>query len=187
MEPLNQEVVTKVLNSPAALSIKTFFVGGNMITGSFYQALAAQMSMFECLNVLHYPNLKGASAMYDSGSNALLLRFKQPGSPTETSLIIHEATHAICDMLQMNISVMESEMMAYIAQCQFYRGLRQPSRLWSQDAKKDAVFEFATNIAEALQAGTTPSSQDFESLRQAVTKHPYYKNSYGKSANYDGI
>ncbi|MEP6924872.1 MAG: hypothetical protein ABI954_10440 [Pyrinomonadaceae bacterium] len=196
---MNQRVVTNVLWNEATGKIKTFFIGGNMLSASYYRALAARMGMFENVEVVYSPNMTQASAEYVSSSinlggtitdsNKMYLKFLEADSVPRKALIIHESTHAVSDMLRMNMTKAESEMMAYIAQCQYAVASRHPGRLQSEsnDSKQQAVLDIAWDIAEAMQKGATPTTADYTKLYNAVCQHPYYAKNPQSKAVYDGI
>jgi hypothetical protein len=198
---MDQTVVTNVLWNEATGKIKTFFVGGNMLSASYYRALAARMGMFGNISVVYSPNMKQSSAEYVSSNtyvssnndvlegNKMYLRFKEANTVPRKALIIHESTHAVSDMLRMTMSKAESEMMAYIAQCQYAKATNHPGPLESEsnDPLQQAVLDIAWGIAETLQSGGSPSTADYSKLYSAVCQHPFYTKNPQSKAAYDGI
>jgi len=135
-----------------------------------------------------YDSSKSGMAEYDYGNNTLYLGFTEATSLTQKALIIHEATHAVYDMVSTKMSVADSESIAYIVQCQYARANHSdPSqRLMGNTAAKDKVFELAWAIAGKLLAGEKPSLSECNDMRNAVSQHPYYMGKAAADAGFNG-
>jgi hypothetical protein len=181
-------VISTLVGSPA-WKVKGFSLGSY----KFSPALLTMVGGFFTSGTLHvsYNGSLGSVAEYDTGSNTMFLGFTSASSLSRRALIVHEGTHAACDLAvarEMDVGVSES--MAYIVQCQYARANSDDpdpeSRLFSEDAAKDRVFELAWAIAGTLLADGTPTASAYSDLRAAVNRHPYYAGKVGDNAAYNG-
>ncbi|CAN5195131.1 hypothetical protein BH20ACI1_BH20ACI1_01080 [soil metagenome] len=180
-----KQIVRNVLMTGTS-QIKDFTVSGQFLTAIYYQALAARMALFDSVKVEHKPTLNG-KAEYISKNNTMYLGFTSTMEETNKAIIIHEATHAVCDMLKMNLMIADSEVMAYVAQCQ-YIYTKSNYRIEGSTKSKDAIFAAAWSVAAMIQKGQTPSDADYLKVRQAVcSDSDYGLKSSAKVAAYDGL
>lgn len=139
----------------------------------------------------------GSVAFYDSIDDAMLFNFTDAFSITLQGLIIHEATHALCDQKRYSMDIGESESMAYIAQCQ-YGMLKMPAGKRLGDGKMDGidpldqVFAKGWLIAERLldrtESGGSPLHPMYlQPMRAAVNQHPTYKDKISIRSVFDGL
>src|SRR5262249_23719195 len=137
-----------------------------------------------------YDDKKKGMAEYDYSSNTLYLGFTSTSELTKKALVVHEAVHAVYDLVKMKMSVADSESIAYIVQCQYARANNPNSqdRLMSQDKKKDKVFEIGWMIAGKLlgQDKSALTDDDYKSMRDAVSQHPYYAAKAAGDAGFNG-
>lgn len=167
-------------------NIKDFRVSGHLLTANYYLALAARMSLFDSMQVKFNPTLDG-EAEYKSKNNTMYIGFTSTFEETNRAIIIHEATHAVCDMLKMNMMVADSEVMAYVAQCQ-YMVTKSSYRIEGGNKENDAIFAAAWSVAKMIQNGQTPSDADYLKVRQAVCADTEYGLKVASiAAVYDGI
>ena len=184
----NKQLVKNVLMSQHTEKIKMFTVSGQTLVACFYQALAARMSLFDCMKTVYDPSIKKGTAEYDSESNTMKLAFMSIEYDEQRGIIIHESTHAVCDMLKMNIMVADSEVMAYIAQCQFMLANFGNYPLIGKTDTKTAIFAAAWKVAEKIQNGQTPSETDYKTVRDAVCGDSEYgEKSLSQTAAFDGL
>jgi hypothetical protein len=181
-----KQLVKNVLFSGEVDKIKHFTVGGFTLAPCYYKGLAGYISMFDSPQVIYNSNYDG-TAEYFPKSNRLYIGFQSTLYSENKGMIIHEATHAVCDMLGIQILRGDSEVLAYVAQCQYMRANFGDYRLEdSSDPIMDEIFKKAWAIATTIQNDNTPSESDYADLRQEISKHPYYSRS-AEPAAYDGI
>jgi hypothetical protein len=139
----------------------------------------------------------GSVAFYDSVDDAMLFNFTDAFSITLQGLIIHEATHALCDKNKYRMDIGESESMAYIAQCQ-YGLLKMPVGKRLGDGKMDGIdpldqvfakgWTIAENLLKGLEAGNAPLHPMYiQPMRKAVNQHPTYKDKVGIDFAFNGL
>jgi hypothetical protein len=182
--------VLGVLMLPTLFLMKTFRVNSHEFKPADLAALVTTIAL-DKIHVKFDASVAG-HAEYDTGTNTFHVAFTAATSLTRKALIIHEATHALCDFNNKStMDIGESESMAYIAQCQFARLLNTSSdpgvRLMDTPPAKDKVFEVGWGIAGTLLGGGLPGAADIASMRDAVNKHPNYKNNVATKAGYNGV
>lgn len=137
-----------------------------------------------------YDEKKSGMAEYDYGNNTLYLGFKSTSELTKKALVVHEAVHAVYDMVKMKMSVADSESIAYIVQCQYARANAPEgsSRLQSSNSGNDKVFEVGWRIAGKLLGQDTSAltTEDYTAMREAVSGHTYYSAKAAKDAGFNG-
>jgi hypothetical protein len=181
------ELVKNVLMSGETKKIKMFTVNGQTLAANFYQALAAQMSLFDSMTVEYDQSLQG-KAEYLSKTNTMRLGFSSIQYDEQRGMIIHEATHAVCDMLKMSMTIADSETMAYVAQCQFMLANRGDYPLTGTTPEKTALFAAAWTVAKRIQNGEILNNSDYSLVRQAVSQVKKYGiKSLANHAGYDGL
>jgi len=121
------------------------------------------------------------SALYHAPSNTLSCGFTVAQAAPRRGLIVHEATHAACDIANYaGMSLVTSEAIAYIAQAIFMRE-KAPNTPY----QADPIMLAAQVLADCLKAGRQLKPIDLQNLRQAIQSSPEYS---GKPApGYDGV
>lgn len=181
-----KSTITGVLRGSDTQKIRSFAFNGKGFAPGVFPILA---DMIDGGSIkAEHDSSKSGMAEYDYGTNTLYLGFNEATSLTRKALILHEATHAVYDMVSTKMSVADSESIAYIVQCQYARANNSdPSqRLTGNTPEKDKVFELAWEIAGKLLGGTKPSQTDYNSLVDAVSKHPYYMGKAAADAGFNG-
>ncbi|HKE96962.1 MAG TPA: hypothetical protein VKB34_21825, partial [Povalibacter sp.] len=118
-----------------------------------------------------------ASPHFDG--NTLYMRHKSNGTDNR-SVIVHEATHAMVDILGWRrLAQVDFESLAYIAQ-QFYLN-RKGATLTVATADEQSLMTIANMIVGALQAGGAPDLTMINAMRRAV-----YAVGYTSSARFSG-
>jgi hypothetical protein len=137
-----------------------------------------------------YDSKAGSTATYDTSQNRFEIGFLSASNESRRALIIHEATHAVCDFFSARMDIATSESIAYIAQCVYARAnstsTDPDARLYSSDAAKDKVFEIGWRIAGKILGGGSVDSTDCNDMRAAVKGHPLYAKNATDLAVYDG-
>lgn len=183
-----EQTVANILGSSEIQKVKTFtFFGKTFTSGTFLNI----KNLLESGYIkAAFDEKKSGMAEYDYATNTLYLGFKTTTELTKKALVVHEAVHAVYDMVKMKMSVADSESIAYIVQCQYARANNpDPSqRLMSSDPAKDKVFEVGWRIAGKLlgQDSTGLTDQDYKDMRDAVSKHPFYAGKSAGDAGFNG-
>lgn len=137
-----------------------------------------------------------SGAAYDSGSDTLEFGFTTATSLSQKALILHEATHAVLDVIMApGMKIADSEAMAYIVQCQYARANNTVAgaRLGASDTTtadgkaEDKVFSTAWKIAGKILNNNAPTNGDYRRLKKAISKAPKYRTTYNDAANWDGL
>ena len=169
-----ETMVTNILVGAEAQKIRSFtFAGKHFGAGAFYNIKELIDGGF--IKVIYEAERNGV-AEYEWGTNTLYVGFPQAFDLGQKALVVHEAVHAVYDLVKYKMSVADSESIAYIVQCQYARA-NNPNpadRLYSSSRKKDKVFEVAWAIAGRVLQGYSPTSDECAQLRDAVSQHPFY-------------
>ena len=182
MDSLRSSVV-QTLRSGAASSMKPFRFGTCKIQYSEFSKLSTFIEYFGNPSIV-----KGKSAAYKPGKNELVFGFKKAVTIPNKALVIHEATHAVMDMMKIKMKIKYAEMFAYITQCQFAMTASPGSdRLWSDNPQQDNVFSLAWNLARKIQKTYTIDDEEYENLADSVLKVPKYADDCGVDAKYNGL
>ena len=177
-------LVTNILTNGETAKMKPFTVGGNTIYPVHFQTLATRMLLFDSVTV-HYHSMYQDRAKYFPGKNKMFIGFQSTVPNEGRSLIVHEATHAICDMLKLSMTRADSESLGYIAQCLHYRANYGNDPL-SVGGMED-VFTAAWKIACAVHDGKTVPSADYDNVLNNLNENNSYKNCMNEISAYDGI
>ncbi len=173
--PVAQRTVATVLEDPAIQRIN-FVIGGFEIRPPLYQLVhdAITSVIGRRVEVLCNPNQRN-DAWYDSDHNQFSLKSVFARPTTKQALIVHEATHAGCDLRNdHHMRVDTSEAAAYIAQCIYMRqktrpaDLRAGTRLIDDDPDIDAIFEQAWTVAGSILDHGFSHRADTEELQRRI-------------------
>ena len=134
----------------------------------------------------------GTAAYYYPVENKIELGLTSASTLTKQAKIVHECTHAAFDVHRYARStIATSEAAGFVAECLFAR-VKSPKtddpdyRIYSDDEKKDFIYELAWEIAGKILQGQTPKSRDYSALKEAVLTHPDYK--HGRSlSGWNGV
>lgn len=194
---MGNSLITSVINtlrSSEVQKMKPFSFGQCTIAPVEYTKLAWSMILYDNPQIVKNSRMKEADADYATGSNKLRFKFNKAVSVEQKALVIHEATHAVMDMLKIKMLVKYAEMFAYIAQCQFAMVAAPQNGRFYEEADKhdpenigDQRFAAAWNIAKRLQSGGSVDSEDYENLADLISIDPKYKTLCNKMADYNGI
>lgn len=191
--PVLQSRLLGILNDPATQRIN-FVMGGYEFRPNLYQLVRAAVASGR-IDVNANPR-RTSRAYYDSSTNDFLFGYSCVDSDTKRALIIHEATHAGCDLRSFRgMAIDVSEGAAYTAQCIFMRLKLGPqrsrtSRLRGTTSATDRVFATAWEIAGSLIQNGFAHRDDVQELRRRVMRTPAYNPSGGTApvpCAYDGI
>jgi len=183
-----ETMVTGILTGSEIQKVNSFTFYGKHFTATTFANIKSMIEAGFIKAV--YDEKKVGMAEYDYASNTLYLGFKSTSELTKKALVVHEAVHAVYDMVKMKMSVADSESIAYIVQCQYARANSSSpdDRLMSSDKKKDKVFEIGWRIAgKLLGKDTSPlTDDDYKAMREAVSEHPFYAAKAAGDAGFNG-
>ena len=141
-----KSLVAGVLLGPQTSKMRGFSFNGFSFDPVYYKQLAIHILFTDNFRVKWDKNLNG-SAVYKPHKNTIYLGFYQNQGVESDALIVHESTHAVCDMLKKTLAIADAEVMAYIAQCQFAYANNTNSDgsrlLGSDDPVRDQVWSTA--------------------------------------------
>ena len=144
----------------------------------------------ESIDVRHNRRLGQNGARYrHKPENVFFLGFRSLGGNADRqALIVHEATHAVCDLAAEEMKLKESEAGAYIAQCMFFYLLNEDAlRDGSQTPTfRSAILRRAWPIARAAVDRPQIAVNDLEPLYQAIANHRSYRGREDDDVDYDG-
>jgi hypothetical protein len=181
-----ETMVANVVTSSEAQKIKPFTFNGIWFGPAVFQNIKNLMD--EGVIKAEYDESKLGLAEYDYGNNTLYLGFTQATELTQKALVIHEVVHAVYDMVKLKMSVATSESLAYIVQCQYAKA-NNPNpnkRLEGTTPARDYVFKLAWIIAGKILAGNSPTAEECNNMREAVSKHPLYMSKSAADAGFNG-
>ncbi len=186
---LAKQAVVGTLTGAGVYTVKPFTIRGFTLLNINFSLVA--LNVAAGITRVVYDASEVGMAEYDTGTNTFHLGFTDATSLSRKALIVHESVHAVCDV--MNLATMDigtSESAAYLAQCLYARGNSTDpdpdARLYSDDEDKDRVFRVGWELAGTLLDGRTPSTADYDRLRDAVNRHPYYRGKAGDNARFNG-
>lgn len=174
--PVLESALLRVLDDPATRRIN-FVMGGYEFRPSLYELVRTAVARGR-IDVSANPS-RTSTALYDSSDNDFLFGYSCVDSDTKRALIIHEATHAGCDLRNyrgMPIDV--SEGAAYTAQCIFMRlklgQQRSRTQRLTGSGSMDDVFAKAWEIAGSLIENGFAHHHEVRELRRLVLRVPAY-------------
>lgn len=130
-------------------------------------------------------------AVYNSTLNSMTVGFDRISLPTQKALVVHEAVHAMADIMGCNwMRIQTSEASAHIAQCivlmdHYGRDASPPT---STDTNQRALFAQAWAVARILHDRRRPSWGEYQNVWNAVAAVQDY-SSYGleEELDYRGV
>lgn len=189
-DELARDMVVNFLSGQDIYTIKSFQMDSVHMVPVFFSTLPPLILTGEI-------KVKFASvAAYNSGSDTLEFGFTTASSLSQKALILHEATHAVLDVIMApGMKIADSEAMAYIVQCQYARANNTVAgaRLGASDTStadgkaEDKVFKIAWSIAGKILKNKSPKNGDYQKLKKAISKAPKYRTTYNDTANWDGL
>jgi hypothetical protein len=128
---------------------------------------------------------------YYSDLDTMCFGFTTAESTPRRAMVVHESTHAICDLRHWDMTVADSEGMAYLAQCIYGRALTEhPEEVRLESAAggiRDDVFDLAWDMAgRVLDFGVRHFYDDEDQLRFLIEGHPWYEETAAEMAGYHG-
>ncbi len=140
------------------------------------------------ITVVHVPSLGANRASYRYTHNVFRLGFTSLGGGADKqALLVHEATHAIFDINDMDMKVKESEAGAYIAQCLFFYYVNEQAiRDGASPTFADPILRAAWTIAVAATTNPNIAATSLEPLYRAIADSRQYRDEAEDDIDYDG-
>jgi hypothetical protein len=163
--------VVQLLLSPEVQKIN-FILNAQIVNGARYREVAKAIQDFYIV-VFHDTKFVKApgsdSGFYSCVDDALYLGFKNLNSFDNKMLTLHECTHAIGDQYG-TPNRLDFECSGYLASAMYYRhcGNKWPKRLKADNAKVDAVYLAAANLADAMLDKVVNYFPELNALRSAL-------------------
>lgn len=129
------------------------------------------------------------SAAYRYTANTLFVGFNLVNTQDRQALVIHECTHAACDIAAKALLVTHSEAAAYIAQCQLFYYLNEAALSSGKTVPtfQSAILTEAWPVAMKARTSPTLADGDIAKLIAAISADPVYKERVANSEAYDGV
>ena len=185
ISPLAQKVIG-VLSGPEVRRI-SFSLGGTSINkAATFQPVSIAIQSGK-ISVVQSQK----PTVYSSTSNTLSLNPKDASAGADMeALIIHECTHAGCDLRKASLTVGYSEAVAFVAQCLFfyYKNEKVLKSGSAEPTFNDRILKEAWKVAMKVKepSAVALSTADVQLLLNAIARHKNYKNTYSKQMIFDG-
>lgn len=154
------------------------------ISTSHYHKVGQRVNDYK-IDVVVDTSIKVA-ALYEPKANEFRLSRPLENTFADKSLIVHEATHAVCDLIGQPLNALFSEMVAFVAEARYSRLVKSAAKM---TGKSDAaqVYEVADKITQDLSRGRRPHNDLYENFGLKIQAHPEYSDfTYGMHT-YNGI
>lgn len=180
-----KQTILTALADPAINKIKLSIDGFDINPQSY--ARVREKIMAGKIEVKYNPRLISSAtgnpyAFYHAPTNVLNCGFSSAAAAPRRGLVIHEATHAACDIANdFSMTTVTSEALAYLAQAIFMLEKQPDAPL-----QEDPIICASQVLAGMIIAGNTLKSDDLKSLRDAIRDSPEYKGK-APTPGYDGV
>lgn len=184
-----QRAVQRVLRDAHVDNIR-FTLGDDSFTPQDFHAVASRFET-RFLRAFHDPS-QGDNAQYfhandgDRSRGTMLVGFLEASGSFQKSVVIHEATHAVCDARATLMITDRAEAIAHLAQALYYRS-STGHNLSVGNAQTTDVLSHCGNIAVRMKmdATTVVREEDHDRLIELVRRLPSVNTNAGFF--YDGI
>ena len=177
--------VSNVLAKTATAKIK-FSLDGISIDANAYKQVKTNIENGKIQ--VNYSDKIGATAKYRYTHNILFLGFKNIDNSDKEALVIHECTHAACDIAGKAVLVSHSEAAAHVAQCLYYYYINEAALAsGNKPTFKSSLLKAAWDVAMTARQNSTLSDEDIKTLMAEIAKHPTYKDGANQNENFDGV
>jgi hypothetical protein len=183
-----KKMVMAVLSKPEVAKIK-FTLETIKIGSSSFQLVKSKIQGNK-IKVGYSAKLGTGVAKYSYKKNTLSLGFKSiGGNADKEALIVHECTHAACDIAGKAMLLTHSEAAAYVAQALYfyYRNEVVLSKPGVKPTFVSALLREAWEVATKARANPKLGKDDIKKLLGLIAKHPLYKKRHSKTEAYDGV
>lgn len=179
--------VSNVLMKTETGKIK-FSLGEISIDSNSYKQVKTQIDNGK-IKVVYSKEIGANAAKYRYTHNTLFLGFQSVNNIDKEALIIHECTHAACDIAKKALLVSHSEAAAYIAQCLYfyYRNEQALSTGNLKPTFKSKILKAAWNVATKALHNSSLGDNDIKELLAEIARDSAYKKRHKQKENYDGV
>ena len=176
-------VLAKAETSKINFSLPTIAIGSNS-----YKDVKTNIDSGK-ITVAYDIKVGANAAKYRYTANTLFLGFSLVDNADKEALIIHECTHAACDIAKKTLLISHSEAAAYVAQCLYFYYLNEKAlSTGKQPTFKSGILQAAWDAStKARNNNGSLSAKDIEKLISEIVKNPTYKDGNTKSETYDGV
>ena len=183
-----QAAVLLVLETSETARID-FHWGSRHVTPRLYRQVQEAIAAGH-IEVRHAPRASSSSYFSEDEQDRIVLKRTETDTVVRRAMIVHEATHAGCDLRRWDMTVGDSEAIAYLAQCIYARAQTENPvdvRLMSANPHGDDVFYQAWDMAgDVLDRGVNRWTEEADHLLFLVEGHPWYEESAGDMAGVSG-
>jgi hypothetical protein len=180
-----KQYVVNVLMGGETDKIRPFTAFGQSIFPIYYKTLGTRISLFDSVKVIKSDQ---NDARYFPGNNKMYLGFEATTDQFLKSLLVHEATHAVSDMIRMPVNNDVGEVLAYVAQLQYYKATVGDIDVFVPgDESMNNILKLAGSIAWNILNGSTPTASDYNDLRTKIAAHPDYSEYAAYRADFEGL
>ena len=183
-----KKMVMTVLSRPEVAKIN-FTLETIKIDSSSFQKVKSKIQGKK-ITVVYSKKIGTGIAKYRYKLNRLVLGFRATGgNGDKEALIIHECTHAACDIAGKAMLLTHSEAAAYVAQALyfFYRNEAALSKPGVKPTFASTLLREAWEVSKKARANPKLSKDDIKKLLGIIAKHPLYKKRHSKKEAYDGV
>lgn len=183
-----EDDIIAVLSKPEVAKID-FTLSAIKIDGSSFKRVRTAIQQAK-IKVVYSSDLGKAVAKYNYIKNTITVGFSAVKKDGDLeALVVHECTHAACDIAGKKLLVVESEAAAFVAQCLYFYHLNaaELAKPGVSPTFADPILKAAWAVAAKARSKSVLSSADIEPLTAAVTMHAKYKSRHSELETYDGI
>jgi len=163
-----------VMDTLKSMSFTSFVMDGLPLSAADFTKVAESVGKRH-IDVVYDPT-QGDNAEYRHNGNTMLIGFQAASSTFRKSVIVHEAAHAVLDQRAKPQLVLVAEALAFVAQCVYYRMLRNDHVREVSYAPTANVLTLAGNIAIDVLAHKAITKPALDALYAAIPKVPTYAN-----------
>ena len=165
-----------------------FSLGAISIDSNAYKQVKTNIDNGK-IKVVYDAKVGAGTAKYRYTHNTLRLGFQVIDTADKEALIIHECTHAACDIAKKALLVSHSEAAAYVAQCLYFYYLNEAALATGnvQPTFKSGILTAAWDVATKARQNSSLSDKDIEKLLAEIAKDSKYKDRHSQNEDYDGV
>lgn len=163
--------------------------GGIHIAPSDYAAVKSKVQGGQ-IRVVRRAGLGNGVAKYRYTHNTLIVGFATLGGNADReALVVHECTHAACDIRSTHLTVGNAEAVAFIAQCLFfyYKNERALSRPGVHPTFANPILRAAWAAATTARRTPVLSATDIQPVLTALGGNRLYHGRLSNTESYDGV
>ena len=165
-----------------------FTLAGIAIDSTSYKAVKDCVDNAK-IKVSYDATLGANAAKYRYTHNTLFLGFQPVTGQDKEALVVHECTHAACDIAKKSLLVSNSEAAAYVAQSLyfFYMNEKVLADGKVKPTFKSGILQAAWDVATQARATPSLTNEHIKKLLEEIAKDAAYKDRYTKNDDFDGV